>query len=230
MDRRSLIAEAIGTFFLTFAICAGIAVDGHLGDLGHVGVSIAAGLVVVVMIYAIGEISGAHINPAVTVAFALARLFPWRRVPAYVAVQMVGALVAGALVLGLFGSGGGLGVTVPQELPGDAGLPTWLRAGLLEVVLSALLMFVILGVSTGAKEIGLMAGVAVGGTVMLCALIGGPVSGASMNPARSLGPALFAGEFAVLPLYLVAPVLGTALSVAVLCVIRPEKCCRGGAC
>ncbi|MHC5068563.1 MAG: aquaporin [Planctomycetota bacterium] len=220
--RQLALAEILGTFALIF-IGTGVMVVNDLtgGVVGHAGVAMTWGLIVMVLIYAIGDVSGAHMNPAVTIAFAAARRFPWRQVPLYVGSQCVGALLGSVAVWVVFGDHQTLGASEPLA----AGVRGWVQAGMLEVIASWLLMFVILGVSTGAKEKGLMAGVAVGGTVLLLAMCAGPICGASMNPARSLAPAVVAGRLHYLPLYLVAPVLGTLLATVSLCLLRPDRCC-----
>ncbi|HEY1014052.1 MAG TPA: aquaporin [Herpetosiphonaceae bacterium] len=196
-------AELIGTYALVTAGCGAVVVNSASQALTHVGVAATFGLIVMVMIAATGHLSGAHFNPAVTVAFALTRHFPWREVPAYAGGQLAGA-VGGALTLrGLFGAAAGLGATVPSGSVGQS-------FGL-EVLLSAVLMFVIVAVATDTRAVGQLAAAAIGGTVALEALWGGPVSGASMNPARSLGPALVAGVWEAQWLYLVAPFAGAAL-------------------
>ncbi|MDH5676403.1 MAG: MIP family channel protein [Myxococcales bacterium] len=193
-------AEAVGTFALVFAGCGAIVVQQQTGALGHLGVALCFGMVVAVMIYATGHISGAHFNPAVTLSFAaLGRLAPAQIAP-YLAGQVGGALAAAALLRLLFEAGGDLGATLPS-----AGLG---QAFVLEVVLTFFLMFVITAVATDARAVGELAGLAIGGTVALCALFGGPITGASMNPARSLAPALVSGQLQHLWLYLTAPVLG----------------------
>jgi len=198
-------SEAIGTFALVFTGCGAIVVnDNFSGALGHLGICIVFGLIVMAVIYAFGSVSGAHINPAVTIAFVVARRFDARSVLPYIASQLLGAVAAGLLLRALFGDHPTFGATLPSG--------SVLQSFALEIVLSFLLMLVILNVATGAKETGIMAGVAIGGMVALEALVGGPVSGASMNPARSLGPAIAAGELADLWIYLVAPVIGMALA------------------
>jgi aquaporin Z len=207
---RATLAEAIGTFALVFAGTGAIVVEAQTGALGHVGVALTFGLVVMAAIYAVGEVSGAHINPAVTVAFWASGRFPGAHVGPYLAAQFAGALVASGLLWALFPEAGTLGATVPAG--------STAQSLVLEGVLTFFLMFVILGVAVGAKEVGLLAGVAIGGTVAFEALMGGPVSGASMNPARSLGPALVSLgdaslDLAVQWVYVVGPVAGALLAV-----------------
>ena len=209
-------AEAIGTFALVFAGCGAIVINDVAGGvIGHVGISLTFGLVVMAMIYAIGEVSGAHINPAVTLGFWLAGRFPGRDIAPYIASQLAGALAAGGLLRALFLGHPTLGMTVPAG--------PWHQAFLLEVVLTAMLMFTILCVAIGSREQGLMAGIAIGGMVGLEAMFAGPISGASMNPARSLGPALVAGRLAEQWFYILAPALGAALAVPCWFAIRPAR-------
>jgi MIP family channel proteins len=201
-ELRRLVAEAVGTFALVFAGCGATMVDSDTGALGHVGVAISFGLVIMVMIYAVGHISGAHFNPAVTLGFALTRHFPLPRVGLYWAAQMAGALVAALLLRASLGNVAGVGVTLPSGSDGQAFL--W------EAVLSFFLMFVIMAVATDTRAVGEAAAIAIGGTVGLDAMFGGPVTGASMNPARSLGPAIASGELSSIWVYLAAPLLGAA--------------------
>ena len=201
---RSLFAEGIGTFALVFAGAGAIVVDARTHALGHVGVAISFGLVIMVMIYALGHISGAHFNPAVSFAFALSRHFPWGKVFAYWFAQLAGALLAAALVRGSLGSDAHVGATLPSGSQGQSFV--W------EVVLSFFLMFVIMAVATDTRSVGEAAAIAIGGTVGLDAMFGGPVSGASMNPARSLGPALVSGDLHAAWLYIVAPIVGASLA------------------
>jgi len=173
------------------------------GALGHVGVAASFGLVIMVMIAAVGHLSGAHFNPAVTVAFALTRHFPWRDVPLYLVGQLLGA-VGGAWVLRLLlGPAAGLGATLPAGSP--------LQALAIEVLLTAVLMFVIVSVATDTRAVGQLAAIAIGGTVALDALWGGPLTGASMNPARSFGPALVAGLWRAHWIYWLGPFAGASL-------------------
>jgi MIP family channel proteins len=205
------LAESLGTFALVFAGC-GAAISNTMtgGGVSHVGIALTFGFVVAVMIYALGPISAAHFNPAVTLGFAAARRFPWRHVPAYLLAQAGGALLASLLHRLLYSSGladrAHYGATVPA-------VPLGAAAGF-EITLTFLLMLVIMAVATDRRVPGAVPGLAIGLTVALCALFGGPATGASMNPARSLAPALFAGGSALstLPLYLLAPPAGAVLA------------------
>ncbi len=204
---RRLAAEAFGTFVLVFAGTGAIVVnDASGGAVTHVGVALTFGLVVLALIHALGDVSGCHINPAVTLGFWLAGRFKAGDVVPYIAAQCVGAVAASATLRLMFPEDAKLGATLPV---GDVG-----RSFVLEVLLTLFLMFVVLGVSSGSKEKGLFAGVAVGSVVALEALFAGPICGASMNPARSLGPAIVAWRVEHLWLYLTAPPLGAALAVA----------------
>ena len=212
---RALVAEAIGTFALVFAGAGAIMVDAKAGALGQVGIAFAFGLVIMAMIYAVGHISGAHFNPAVSFAFALTRHFPWPRVAAYWVAQVAGALAAALLLRGSLGDIADVGSTIPS---GSAG-----QAFLWESVLSFFLMFVIMAVATDTRAVGEAAAIAIGGTVGLDALFGGPISGASMNPARSLGPAVAAAEFDAIWVYLLAPLLGATVGAVLYQFIRGEE-------
>ena len=217
---KRLFAEFLGTFALVFAGTGAIVVNGVTGGvIGHTGVALTFGLVVLAMIYTFGDVSGAHLNPAVTLAFAASRRFPWREVPGYVAAQFAGAFAASGLLRLLFPTDARLGATLPAGSTG--------QSFLLELVLTALLMLVILNVSTGAKEKGITAGIAVGAVIGLEAMFAGPICGASMNPARSLAPAVVSGQMQHLWLYLVAPALGALLGVPLCLGVREPGCCRG---
>lgn len=200
---RALVAEAIGTFALVFAGCGAVMVDAKTHALGHVGVALTFGLVIMVMIYAVGHVSGAHFNGAVTFAFALTRHFPWPRAVGYWTAQLLGAIAAAALLRASLGDVAHVGATLPSGSQGQSFL--W------ELVLSAFLMFVILAVATDTRAVGEAAAIAIGGTIGLDAMFGGPISGASMNPIRSIGPALVSGDLHALWLYIVAPIVGTSL-------------------
>jgi aquaporin NIP len=204
LGRRAL-AEGFAAFALVFAGCGAIVADTQYdGALGMVGVALAFGLVIMVMIYATGHLSGAHINPAVTIAFTLNRHFPLRDAIAYVIAQCLGAAAAAFALLAVWpGQPAELGATIPTVGVG--------RALVYEGLLTAFLMFVIMAVATDTRAVGAAAAIAIGGTVGLDALFGGPVTGASMNPARSLSPALAAWEWRDLWIYVTAPLVGAAL-------------------
>jgi aquaporin NIP len=203
---RKYLAEAIGTFALVFAGTGAIVInDISGGAVTHVGIAMTFGLVVMAMIYALGDVSGAHLNPAVTIGFCLACRLPLRCGIFYIASQLLGAFLASGTLLVMFGNHAALGATLPAGSP-------W-QSFALEAVLSGLLMLVILNVSTGAKEMGVIAGIAVGGVIGFEAMFAGPISGASMNPARSLAPAVMSGQLQYVWVYLTAPVLGAAVAV-----------------
>jgi MIP family channel proteins len=200
---RALLAEAIGTFALVFAGAGAVMVDAKTHQLGHVGVAITFGLVIMAMIYAVGHVSGAHLNGAVTFAFALTRHFPWPRVFAYWGAQFVGALLAAAILRASLGNIAHVGATLPSG--------TQAQSFLWETIMTAFLMFVILSVATDARAVGEAAAIAIGATIGLDAMFGGPISGASMNPMRSLGPALVSGDLHALWIYLTAPIVGASI-------------------
>lgn len=204
---RKLAAEAVGTFALVFVGCGAIMVDQQTGALGHAGVCAAFGLVIMVMISATGHVSGAHFNPAVSVAFASIRKFPWREVPGYALAQCC-ASIAAALTLNMVFAATTPTVTTLGETTTTLAWPTALGV---EIVLTFFLMFVITAVATDARAEGGMAGVAIGGSVAMAALMGGPLTGASMNPARSLGPALIGGDLSLMGLYVIGPMIGALL-------------------
>jgi aquaporin NIP len=203
---QRLVAECVGTFALVFAGCGAIMVDARTHALGHLGVALSFGLVIMIMISALGHISGAHFNPAVTAGFALGRHFPLRLVLPYWAAQLGGALAAALLLRASLGHDGAIGATTPSGSDGQAFL--W------EAVLTAFLMLVILAVATDTRAQGQLAALAIGGTVGLDALFGGPITGASMNPARSVAPAIAGGPAAGLWIYVAAPLAGAAASTA----------------
>jgi MIP family channel proteins len=215
---RKYVAEAIGTFALVFAGTGAIVInDVSHGAVTHVGIALTFGLVVMAMIYALGDVSGAHFNPAVTIGFLAARRLNSRVVIPYVVAQLLGAISASALLRILFLDHLTLGSTLPAG--------PWWQSFILEFVLTFFLMFVILNVSTGANEKGVMAGAAIGGTVALEALFAGPICGASMNPARSIAPALVSGNVADLWIYVFATIPGAVLSVHACRCVRSAGCC-----
>jgi aquaporin NIP len=216
---RKLVAEAIGTFALVFAGCGAIMVNTKTGQLGHVGVAITFGLVIMFGIYAVGHISGAHFNPGVTFAFALSRHFPWPRAVGYWGAQLIGAIAAAAVLRGSLGNIADVGATLPSGSQAQSFL--W------ELLLTFFLMFVIMAVATDTRAVGEAAAIAVGGTVLLDAMFGGPISGASMNPARSIGPALVSGNLHALWLYIVAPICGASLAAVAYQFVRGEQASAG---
>ena len=219
---RRAAAEGLAAFALVFAGCGAIIADARYdGALGAVGVSLVFGLIIMVMIYATGHLSGAHINPAVTLAFTLTRHFRGRDAVAYIAAQVAGA-TAGALALHAVWTDdpAGLGATVPSVGAGSAFV--------YELILTAFLMFVIIAVATDTRAVGAAAAIAIGGTVGLDALFGGPVTGASMNPARSLGPALVSGTWTDFWVYLAGPIAGAALGALAYQLIRTPSTPPGG--
>jgi MIP family channel proteins len=197
---RRLGAEALGTFALVFFGCGAIMVDADGGGLGQVGISLAFGFVVAAAVLAFGGVSGAHINPAVTVALAARNRFPWATAPGYVGAQVVGAIAAALVLRSSLGDVAELGATTPAGSDGQSFV--W------EVVMTATLLVVILAVVTAPRPAIIAAAAAIGGTIALASLVGGPISGASLNPARSLGPALVSGELGSLWIYLTAPLAG----------------------
>lgn len=216
---KNYLIEAIGTFFLVFAGTGAIIVNDATGALGHVGVAITWGLIVMVLIYAIGDTSGAHMNPAVTIAFWIAKRFEGKKVTPYIIAQFVGAFLASMLLKYLFSQNETLGASLPSS--------TWQQSFIFELILTFLLMYIILNVSTGAKEKGITAGIAIGATVGLEAMFAGPICGASMNPVRSIAPAVISGHIEYLWVYVVATILGAILAVLFCKLTRQENCCDG---
>lgn len=209
LEWRWLLAEGGGTFFLVLvAAGAGVVNEVSHGQVGRAAAVTAPGIMVLALIYTIGETSGAHLNPAVTVGFAARGHFPWRRVPGYLLAQVSGAVLAAGLLRSLFGDAGGLGGTAPGR---EIGAGTAL---VMEIVLTFGLVTVILGTASGARNVGHNAAIAVGGYVALAGLWASPVSGASMNPARSLGPALVSGDLHSTWIYLAGPLAGGLVAVA----------------
>ncbi|CAM1346970.1 MIP/aquaporin family protein [Tenacibaculum crassostreae] len=218
---KKYISEFIGTFALVFCGTGAMTVSEitNGADLTHTGVAITWGLIVMAMIYAFGETSGAHFNPAVTVAFAYAKKFSWKEVPKYVIAQLLGAILASGILWVLFPESEFYGATIPSTEP-------W-RAFILELLLTFFLMLTIINVSTGSKEVGVMAGIAIGGVVLLEAMFAGPMTKASMNPVRSIAPALVSGHLEHLWLYLIAPFLGALLAVISCKLVKDDTCCDG---
>lgn len=215
---KKYIAEFIGAFSMIFCGTGAMTINEVTGgSVTHVGIAITWGLIVMAMIYAFGEISGAHFNPAVSIAFAYAKKFPWKEVPKYIVAQVLGALLASIVLYILFPASETLGATIPTVV-------AW-RAFVLELLLTFFLMVVIINVSTGSKEIGIIAGIAIGAVVLLEAMFAGPITNASMNPARSFAPALVSGNLTNLWLYLVAPVLGALLAVVSCKLVKDDNCC-----
>ena len=214
---RRAAAEGLAAFALVFAGCGAIVTDASYdGALGTVGVGLVFGLIIMVMIYATGHLSGAHINPAVTIAFSLTRHFAWHDASAYIAAQLAGATAAALVLLAVWpDKPAALGATVPSVAAGSALV--------YEVILTAILMFVIIAVATDTRAVGAAAAIAIGGTVGLDAIFGGPVTGASMNPARSFGPALAAGEWQDFWVYVLGPVVGAARGAVAYQLIRGRE-------
>ena len=202
------LAELIGTFALVFCGTGAIVINTETHNaITHVGIAITFGLIVMAMIYALGNISGAHLNPAVSIAFTIAKRFPLKQLLPYIVSQIVGALLASLTLKFLFPDNGSLGSTIPH---GSAS-----QSFVLEFLLTFFLMLVIINVATGSKELGMFAGLAIGSTVLLEAMFAGPVCGASMNPARSIAPAVVSGQLEHLWVYIVAPVSGAIFAIPV---------------
>jgi aquaporin NIP len=215
---KKYLAELFGTYGLVFAGTGAIIINNISGGaITHAGIAITFGLIVMCMIYSYGEISGAHFNPAVNIAFWVAKRLPGKEVIPYVISQFTGAILASITLLLLFPGQPVYGETLPKGSD--------MQSFVLEIILTFFLMTVILNVSTGAKEKGITAGIAIGGIVALEAMFAGPICGASMNPARSLAPALVSLNFQSLWIYLIAPVIGAALAVYACLCVQEEGCC-----
>lgn len=216
--RKKAIAELVGTFALVFCGTGAIIIDQETGGtVTHVGVAITFGLIVLAMIYALGDISGAHINPAVTIAFMFSGRTEKTTTLIYICFQLVGALLASLTLKFLFPHNQNLGATIPSG--------SYMQSFILETILTFFLMFVILNVSTGAKEKGITAGIAVASVVGLEAMFAGPICGASMNPARSLAPAIISGNMEIIKcqwIYILAPIIGASLASIIYHFIKPN--------
>ena len=212
-------AELFGTYILVFVGAGAVVIDSVTGGgVSHLGIGLTFGLVVMAMIYAIGDVSGAHINPAVTIAFAVAKRLPKNEIFPYISFQILGAILASATLYFMFPGAETMGQTLPLN-------DNWLQSFVLELILTFILMFVVLNVSTGAKEKGITAALAIGGVVAFEATFAGPICGASMNPARSIGPAIFSGDLTHLWLYVVATTLGAILAVYSCKLMHDKDCC-----
>jgi len=210
------IAELLGTFALVFCGTGAIVINQQAGGaVTHVGIAITFGFIVMAMIYALGDISGAHMNPAVTIAFTIARRFQLKQVLPYLISQLVGASFASLTLHFLFPTNETLGATLPAG--------TVMQSFVLEFILTFFLMLVIINVATGSKEQGMFAGLAIGSTVLLEAMFAGPICGASMNPARSISPAIISGHVAHLWIYIVAPVAGAAFAIPIFHILINKK-------
>ncbi|XP_011009650.1 PREDICTED: aquaporin NIP1-2-like [Populus euphratica] len=199
---QKLLAEIAGTYFLIFAGCSSVAVNLNFDKVVTLpGISLTWGLAVMVLVYSVGHISGAHFNPAVTLAFATCKRFPWKQVPAYVACQVIGSTLAAGTIRLLFQGD-------QDHFTGTLPAGSNLQSFVVEFIITFYLMFIISGVATDNRAIGELAGLAVGSTVLLNVMFAGPISGASMNPARSLGPAIVSHQYKGLWIYIVSPILG----------------------
>ena len=213
---RKYLAEFIGTFALVFCGTGAIIINQESGGvITHVGVAITFGLIVSAMIYTVGDISGAHLNPAVTIAFWFSKTFPAKEILPYILSQGLGAFLASFTLKFLFPTNNMLGSTLPAGSP--------MQSFVLEIILTFILMFVIIHIAKGSKEQGMFAGIAIGGVVMLEAMFAGPICGASMNPIRSIAPALVSGNVQHLWVYILAPILGAMLAVVSWNILKPKN-------
>ena len=223
LKMKKYISEFIGTFSMIFCGTGAMTINEVTGgEVTHVGIAITWGLIVMAMIYAFGETSGAHFNPAVTIAFAYAKKFAWKEVPKFITAQVLGAFLASCILWFLFPASETLGATIPT-------VDIW-RAFVLELLLTFFLMVVIINVSTGSKEIGIIAGIAVGGVILLEAMFAGPITNASMNPARSIAPNIISGNVNTLWMYIIAPILGAILAVISCKLVKDDNCCDEANC
>lgn len=214
--QKKLVAEVISTFILVFTGCGAVMVNAiSNGKVTPVGISLVFGLVITIMIYAVGHISGAHMNPAVTLAFAIAKHFPWTQVPMYIVAQCGGSVFASFLLRWILHPAASEGATIPAGSD--------IQSFLLEIVITFILMFVVAAVATDTRARGELAGIAVGSCVALNALMAGPISGASMNPARSLGPAVASGNYRSIWVYIAGPIIGALVGIlAYNCIRLPD--------
>ncbi|KAL6529958.1 hypothetical protein OROMI_028603 [Orobanche minor] len=200
---QKVVAELIGTYFVIFAGCGSVAINKiYGGTITFPGICATWGLIVMVMIYTVGHVSGAHFNPAVTIAFAIFRRFPWKQLPLYIMAQMMGSILASCTLSLLFN-------VTKEDYFGTVPVGSNGQSLAIEIIISFLLMFVISGVATDSRAVGELAGLTVGMTIMLNVLVAGPISGASMNPARSIGPAIVKHEYRGLWVYILGPIIGT---------------------
>jgi aquaporin NIP len=208
-------AEFIGTFALVFCGTGAIIINQEThGVITHLGIAASFGLAIMTMIFALGNVSGAHFNPAVSIGFTIARKMPIKDTLLYIVSQLAGAFVASFVLKSLFPANEMLGTTLPAGSD--------MQSFILEIVLTFFLMFVILNVTQGTKEQGMFAGIAIGGTILLDAVFGGPISGASMNPARSIAPAVITGHLQSLWVYIVAPIIGAVVAVVLYSIVKPS--------
>ncbi|KAK4367927.1 hypothetical protein RND71_011719 [Anisodus tanguticus] len=210
---QKLIAELLGTYFVIFAGCGSVAVNKIYGSVTFPGICVTWGLIVMVMVYTVGHISGAHFNPAVTITFSIFGHFPWKQAPLYIIAQLMGSIMASATLVLMFD-------VTPEAFFGTVPVGSNGQSLAIEIIISFLLMFVISGVATDARAIEQVAGIAVGMTIMLNVFVAGPISGASMNPARTIGPALVKHVYKGLWVYIVGPIIGTLAGAFVYNLIR----------